>query len=132
MTSELLLGFDYGRKRIGVAVGETLTQTARPLSTLQSRHQRPDWAGIDALIEAWQPAALVVGEPRREEGEHPLARAVRRFSRQLRERYRLPVHRVDERLSSFEAERRLRGHRGKVGVDAVAAQVILETWLSRQ
>ncbi len=128
MRPSYLLGFDYGRKRIGVALGETLTQSARPLAILKSRHQRPDWAGIDALIAAWQPAALVVGEPLREGGEHPLARAVRRFANQLKERYRLPVHRIDERLSSFEAERRL-GGRGET--DAVAAQVILETWFHR-
>lgn len=121
-----LLGFDYGSKRIGVAVGQTVTGTASPLQTLAVKHGRPDWEALTTLIELWAPEALVVGMPCNSDGSaHSLSPRIRRFCRQLEGRYHLPVHQIDERLSSDEASRRGAG----IDVDAVAAQVILETWL---
>lgn len=128
--SQTLLAFDYGDKRIGVAVGQTLTATASPLTTLKLRQQRPDWAAITRLIEAWRPAALVVGIPVTMQDEiQPLTDKARAFARRLKGRYHLPVYGVDERLSSYAARDRLRS---TYDVDAVAAQVILETWLHDQ
>jgi putative Holliday junction resolvase len=131
----LVLGFDYGRKRIGVAVGQALTGTATPLTTIRCRGERPDWQVIARLIETWKPDALVVGEPSAPPGVfHPIAQAARRFGNQLRGRYGLPVYWIDERLSSHAAERALRAVRRRDDevVDSVAAGIILETWLNQQ
>ncbi|HEY0635255.1 MAG TPA: Holliday junction resolvase RuvX [Gammaproteobacteria bacterium] len=130
-----LLGFDFGTRRIGVAVGQELTGTARPLTTLTSRDGGPDWAAISRLIEEWQPAALVVGIPWHMDGsEMELTRLATRFGNRLRGRYNLPVFTVDERLTSAEAEQLLHeeGQRFDQGaVDQVAAQLILQSWLDQ-
>ncbi|MBI2993564.1 MAG: Holliday junction resolvase RuvX [Gammaproteobacteria bacterium] len=125
-----LLCFDYGEKRIGVAVGQNLTATATPLEIIESRRGRPDWRRISVLIRDWQPQALIVGNPLNMDGSRqPVTDAADRFARQLAGRFGLPVHRADERLSTFEATQRT--GMGS-GVDAVAAQAILETWLAGQ
>jgi len=123
-----LLGLDYGRKRIGVAVGQTVTRTASPLTVLNVVKRRPDWDALSRLIRSWRPDALVVGLPLRMDGkEQPLTGDARRFMRQLQGRYGLPVYGVDERLSTSEA--RGWGRARRAALDAVAAQVILEAWL---
>lgn len=131
MTDTILLGFDYGTKRIGVAVGQTLTGSARPLTIVRARDGKPDWEAISRLITEWQPAALVVGLPVHMDGtEHERTARARRFGNQLAGRYNLPVHRVDERLTSYEAELELRAQgKGGEAPDAVAAQLILQSWL---
>ncbi len=124
------MGFDYGSKRIGVAVGQTLTATARPLAIVRVKNQQIDWAHITALIQEWQPDALIVGIPKHADGSDSTSTlAARRFSRQLQGRYQLPVHTIDERLSSIAAAQRISPNKRK-DLDAVAAQIILETWLS--
>ena len=136
-TARPLLGFDYGKKRIGVAVGQKLTATATPAETLHSSNDQPDWAGIARLIETWRPQALVVGLPLHMDGtEHALTEAAREFGRELEQRFDLPVHLIDERLTSIEAGHLLAGttknaRRRKADIDKVAAQLILETWLSQ-
>ncbi len=124
------LGFDYGTRRIGVAVGQSLGGCARPLAVLPYRGGGPDWIGIGSLIETWAPESLVVGVPVYLDGteQQGVARAALRFARQLQGRFRLAVHTVDETLSTYEARCRRAGS-GPGAVDAVAAQVILETWL---
>ncbi len=127
-----LLGFDFGTVRIGVAVGQTVTGTATPLETLVGAHQRPDWEGIGRLIACWQPDRLVVGLPADLDGsDTELSDRARRFARQLHGRYHLPVEMMDERLTSMAARSRQRpGSRDYRQRDAIAAQLILETWLS--
>ena len=130
---ETLLAFDYGTRRIGIAVGQTLTGTARPLATLKSRNGKPDWEAIGRLIREWQPDRLVVGLPLHMDGsEQPMTELARRFGRQLEGRYNLPVEWADERLTSEEAERNLPGGGDKAAIDAEAAAVILQGWLDRQ
>ena len=126
-----LLGFDYGTRKIGIAVGQAVTGTATPLTTLTAVRDKPDWARIGALIAEWQPSALVVGHPfEMTDNEAEVAERAKRFARQLHGRYRLPVHLVDERLTSREAWTRLgrAAHRDPHRVDAMAAKLILETW----
>ena len=118
-----VLAFDFGLRRIGVAVGEPELGTAHPLPPIAA----PGFEAIGRLVSEWRPALLVVGLPVAEQGEHALARRVERFARQLEGRYRLRVARVDERFTSAEAESRLRGFRKK-SVDSVAAQLILEQY----
>jgi putative Holliday junction resolvase len=127
-----LLAFDFGLKRIGVAVGQTLTGTANPLQTVAVRRDTPDWPAITRLMETWAPNALVVGMPLNMDGtEQDMSRRARRFGRQLEGRFGLPVHLVDERLSTREAKTRLSSvGRGEAEADPVAAQVILEGWLA--
>lgn len=129
----VLLGFDYGTHKIGVAVGQPLTGTATPLETLRPVNRRPDWHHIAALIEEWQPQALIVGHPfEMTDREASNAPGARRFARQLEGRFRLPVHLVDERLTSREAWSRLgpEASGDPTMVDAFAAKLILETWLN--
>ncbi len=122
-----LLGFDYGTKRIGVAVGQALTQTATPLETVAVKNTGPDWDSIARLIIAWQPSTLVVGMPYNMDGsENGMTHAARRFGEQLKERHKIPVHMVDERLSSHAAQQ-LTDKRQDI--DKIAAQLILQTWL---
>jgi len=118
-----VLAFDFGLKRIGVAVGEAEMRSAHPLPGIAA----PGFAAIEKLVKEWRPGLLVVGLPVAEHREHPLARRVQRFARQLEGRFRLPVARVDERYTSVAAESLLRGTRRKA-VDSVAAQLILEQY----
>jgi putative Holliday junction resolvase len=119
-----VLAFDFGLKRIGVAVGEPELRTAHPLPAILRFEQ------IQPLIREWQPAALVVGRPTSVHGEpHAMTRQAEDFARRLERRFKLPVARVDERFTSVEAESRLRGTKTKTkAVDSVAAQLILEQY----
>jgi len=117
-----VLAFDFGLKRIGVAVGEPELGTAHPLPAIT------DFSRIEKLVDEWQPAALVVGLPTSAQGEpHRMTRQAEDFARRLERRFKLPVARVDERYTSVEAEHRLRGLKKKA-VDSVAAQLILEQY----
>ncbi|MFZ0788637.1 MAG: Holliday junction resolvase RuvX [Chromatiaceae bacterium] len=133
-----LLGFDFGPRKIGVAVGQTVTRSATPLVTLRSRGDKPDWPAIEALILEWRPSAAVVGLPlSMEDTEVDWAHRVHRFARQIHGRFGLPVHLIDERLTSVEARSQLKARPGRKPADhlledAVAAALILETWLSEQ
>ena len=140
MTNSLALGFDYGEWRIGIAVGDRRLGTGRPLTTLHNRNaDQIDWEAIEALIEEWRPDAVVVGWPIDDEGRcYPQAAAIRRFGNRLRERYRLPVFVVDERLSSEQATERLLNLRGrrfverdKGQIDAMASAVIIDTFFGQ-
>jgi len=132
------LGFDFGRGRIGVAVGETVTGSARPLRTLPTRQQRPDWDAITRLIAEWRPDWLVVGVPRHaDDTANATTTAALRFSRQLQGRFHLPVATIDERLTSWEGEHRWFEAAGRrwnkdLALDAQAAAVILESWFNHQ
>jgi putative holliday junction resolvase len=117
-----VLAFDFGLKRIGVAVGEPELRTAHPLPAVC------DFSEIQKLVEEWQPASLVVGLPTSANGApHRMTRQAEDFARRLERRFKLPVARVDERYTSVEAERMLRGLKKKA-VDSVAAQLILEQY----
>jgi putative Holliday junction resolvase len=123
------LGFDYGERRIGVAVGQSLTHTAQALVTLPVRNGQIDWPAISRLIAEWRPQQLVLGLPTRDDGQpHANTEAIARFARRLHGRFQLPVAFVDERLSSYAASEDPDTRR--VGLDAVAARLILETWLA--
>lgn len=124
-----MMGFDYGERRIGVAVGQTVTRTAQALVTLQVRNGQIDWPAITQLIATWKPQQLVLGLPSFDAGAaHPNAAPIARFARRLTGRFQLPVAFVDERLSSYAAAEDPAARR--LGLDAVAARLILETWLA--
>ena len=128
-----LLGFDYGHKRLGIAVGQTITRSASPVMTMDVSNGI-DWQKIGALIEEWRPAALIVGLPLTADGqETPLLSAIQKFMRRLEGRFRLPVHGIDEHLSSHTAKDLLNSAspRRIAPLDAAAAAVILQTWLEQ-
>ncbi len=130
-----VLAFDFGLRRIGVAVGEMMLGTARPLTTIAAQANDARFAAIGKLIDEWRPAALVVGLPLSLDGETgDMTERCQRFARQLEGRYRLPVALVDERLTSTDAEARLRDRgldwrRRKATLDAEAAAILLQAYL---
>lgn len=132
-----VLAFDFGAKRIGVAVGDTALRIAHPLATIAAEDNRRRLEAIARLVDEWHPVRFVLGCPAsRGAAPHALLPALARFERRLAARFGLPVERVDESLSSWHASRRLSAagrpaHRQKSHLDAMAACVILEDWLER-
>ncbi|MEZ5542225.1 MAG: Holliday junction resolvase RuvX [Pseudomonadota bacterium] len=132
---QTLLGFDYGRRRIGIAVGQEVTRTATALCTVLSNNGAPDWGRLAELIAEWQPQALVVGLPYHADGsDSEMTRAARSFARQLEQRFELPVHTMDERLSSRSAAalQQRSAPAAAAGKDAIAARIILQDWLDTE
>jgi len=137
-TAQTILGFDFGEKRIGVAVGNTITSQAQALTTLHVESNVARLGAIEKLVAEWQPAGFVVGQPEHADGKpHEVAHLAKKFGNRLREKFCLPVEYVNETLSSNEASSLLaaRGVRGiaqKAEIDAVAAQVILQSYLDER
>lgn len=136
-SGDTYLGFDFGTKKIGVAVGQTTTATTSPLQTLRAVNQQPNWQGIAELIRVWQPVGLVVGMSRQADGsDNPVTPRMLKFCRQLEGRFVLPVYPQDETLSTFEAKQLLFDEvcvsASKLWEvqDQLAAQLILQTWLN--
>ena len=132
--SGTLIGFDFGTRRLGVAVAETSNGIAHPLTGLDSEANDRRFALIEKLVLDWKPRGFIVGRPRHPDGgEHEVARLVEKFARRLAGRFDLPVVFVDETLSSQEAERQLREQhetvRARIDIDALAAAVILQSYL---
>lgn len=133
------MAFDYGTKQIGVAVGQTLTRRAEPVTVLRAKDGVPNWDDIARLIAEWKPDTLVVGLPLNMDGSaSDMSGRAEKFSRRLHGRYKLPVHCIDERLSTVEAKQRLRDSGRSPAsyrdnpVDSLAAALLLETWLGEQ
>ena len=139
-TPRIVLAFDFGQRRIGVACGDTVSRTAAPLEAVPASSAGPRWEVIATLLREWQPALAVVGLPYNVDGsDSAMTQAAREFAAELERRGRLPVVLVDERYSSREAEAKLKSEResglrrrrvGKADVDAAAACVILERWFN--
>lgn len=135
--SGTVLAFDYGEKRIGVAVGETMLKLAHPLTTIESSENAIKFAQIAALIQEWKPELLIVGLPAYLDGEtHLMTQLSKKFAQRLEGRFNLPVMMVDERLSSAEAAQSLKaqgitGMQQKAMIDQVAAQTILQSYFDR-
>ncbi|WP_206403561.1 Holliday junction resolvase RuvX [Erwinia billingiae] len=134
MSHMTLLAFDFGTKSIGVAIGQQLTGTARPLAALKAQDGTPDWNRIEALLKEWEPDRVVVGLPLNMDGtEQPLTARARKFANRIHGRFGVQVDLHDERLSTVEARAELferGGFRalGKGSVDSLSAVIILESW----
>jgi putative holliday junction resolvase len=126
-----LLGFDYGEKRIGVALGNSLTRSARPLVIVPNRNREYRFEAVGKLIAEWRPDALVVGLPMHPDGTpHEMTQLAKRFGNQLNGRFNLPVSWIDERYSSVEAKANIRAGHGRADLlDAEAASIILQQYL---
>ncbi len=138
MSNIVYLGFDFGYRRIGVAVGQTITASARPLTTLRANQGCPNWQEVTKLIQQWNPAELIVGLPTTINGKiQYTTEPAKQFAEQLHQIFGLPVHLVDERLTTKEARSNIFEQGGykqlkKSEVDAYAAALILEQWLQYQ
>jgi putative Holliday junction resolvase len=133
------LGFDFGTKKIGVAVGQLTTATANSLQTIRSPNQTPNWQAIEQIVKEWQPAGFVVGISRQLDGtDNVVTPRMLKFCRQLNGRFNLPVHQQDETLTTFEAKQMLFDdvHVNATKLwsvqDELAAQLILQSWLNQQ
>ncbi len=136
-----ILGFDFGTRLIGVAVGNRYTGTARAAGIVNNSAKGPDWARCDALFDEWKPDTLLVGLPLTMDGaEQSTSRAARAFATTLEQRYLRTVHLVDERLSSIAANQRFAEQRSRgqakrkdaAALDALAACIIVESWLREE
>jgi putative Holliday junction resolvase len=132
-----ILAFDFGTKKIGVALGNTISGTARPLLTVRDASAAGRWEAIANIITEWQPVLLVVGRPLHADGtEHDVTVLADRFARDLALRFALPVQQVDERYTTQAAQTtRASGEKRRgtdPGRDAVAAQIILQAWLDQR
>jgi putative Holliday junction resolvase len=123
MTNGVVLAFDFGARRTGVAIANTVTRSAQPLTTIDASTNEARWQAVQALVDEWHPVEFVVGVPRHPDGtSHELTARCERFARQLEGRYGLQVFRVDERYSSAVSS-------SAADIDAEAAAVILQQWL---
>ena len=131
---DIVMGFDFGSQKIGVAVGQLVTSTATPISIIKAKNGIPDWDEIRNLIEEWKPSLLVVGFPINMDGtESEMSRLSQKFGRKLHGRFNLPFEMMDERLTSFEARQTAKAPGEQI--DDVAAKIILESFfgeVSRQ
>lgn len=133
-----VLAFDFGLRRIGVAYGQELLGSARPVTMISARDGIPDWDRMEALIDEWQPDLVVVGLPLNMDGtESDMCARARKFGKRIHGRFHVPVDMMDERLSSFEAKDAVLAEGGssdfgRHGVDDLAAVLILESWFNHQ
>ncbi len=131
-----ILAFDFGLARIGVAVGQQITQTASPLNTLKAKDGSPNWLEVEKLIKEWQPKLLVVGEPfNMDNSDQDITLRARKFGNRLHGRFGLPIEMFDERLTSAAARDEIFESGGykklkKTQIDSVAAALILESWFA--
>ncbi|PCJ86069.1 MAG: Holliday junction resolvase RuvX [Thiotrichaceae bacterium] len=138
MSITSVLGFDYGKKRIGIATGQTITNTATPCITLEQLDGNPDWLAIGGLIDEWKPQSLIIGMPFHIDGsENKMTAAARQFAYELEKRFKLPVIEINEALSSNEAEQQLKqkmkiNQQNKHEIDRMAAAIIVQRWLDGQ
>lgn len=133
--SGLYLGVDFGTKRIGLAVGQTLTQSARPLQTL-TMHSQSIWPDFTRIVSEWQPKGIVIGLALQPDGSaSKTSESAEQFGRHLNKRFQLPVYYIEERLTSVEAKEYLKENRNLAKLsdkDSLAAAIILESWLHSQ
>lgn len=138
MTNRTVLGFDFGTKSIGVAIGQEITGTARPLTALKAKEGNPDWQQVEKLLKEWQPDLVIVGLPLNMDGtEQPVTAQARKFANRLHGRFGVQIELHDERLSTVEARADLFDRGGfralnKGSVDAASAVIILESWFEKQ
>ncbi|MFP1726148.1 MULTISPECIES: Holliday junction resolvase RuvX [Lonsdalea] len=137
MSHRTIMAFDFGTRSIGVAIGQDLTRTARPLQAFKAQDGTPDWQKVEKLIREWQPELVIVGLPLNMDGtEQPLTARARKFAQRLHGRFGVAVELHDERLSTVEARSGLFAQGGfraldKGSVDSASAVVILESWFEQ-
>ena len=136
-SNQTFMAFDYGERRTGVAIGQSITHTARPLTTITSANNQPNWREIEKLISDWQPSEIIVGIPEKSDENKALRKKIKLFCQQLSQISSLPVTTHDETLTSDEAYQQLKAQRsqgkGKIGkqkIDQLAAAILLQSWMN--
>lgn len=138
MTNKTVLGFDYGTKSIGIAIGQSLTGTARPLRSIKAVDGIPKWEEIEQLINEWQPQLLIIGLPLNMDGsEQEITQRAKKFANRLHGRFAIPIAHQDERLTTADAKARLFEFGGykalsKEQIDAMSAVLIIESYFESQ
>ena len=134
--SKIILGFDFGTKYIGIAVGQTISKTATPLKSLIAKNGTPDWSQITNIINEWKPSALLIGNPLNMDGTtQAITTSAENFAQILKEKYNLPIYMVDERLSTWEAKNKLNLNKSKLNkkeitkINSLSAVILVEQWL---
>ena len=121
------MGFDFGTRKIGVAVGQKMTASATPVGKIRATNGKPDWMQLDKIVGEWKPSLFIVGLPLNIDGSSSdITRSAERYARRINDRYNIPFVMMDERLSTFEAKQQK-----SKDIDSIAACLILETWLSK-
>ncbi len=132
-----IIGFDFGQKRIGVAIGNNISKTAQALITINSASNNQKFEAIKKIIEEWQPISIVVGVPFNVDGsEHKVTNLSKKFAKQLEQKYSLPTHLIDERYTSIEANHEIKDKKidlkkKKLLIDQIAAKIILQSYLDQ-
>lgn len=128
-----VLAFDFGMKRIGVAVGQSAIGVANPLDVLKAQDGIPNWDTLKTLIDTWKPQQLIVGHPINMDGSDQLiTHAAKRFAGRLRHRFNIPVDQIDERMTTLAARDWAFEEKGRQqSIDSIAAKLILEDWFAQ-
>ena len=132
-----IIGFDFGKRRIGVAIGNNVSKTAQALITIESATNNQKFEAIQKIMEEWMPVSIVVGVPFNVDGsEHKVTNLSKKFAKQLEEKYSLPTHLIDERYTSIEASHELKDKKidvkkKKLLIDQIAAKIILQSYLDQ-
>ncbi len=132
-----IIGFDFGEKRVGVAIGNNISKTAQSLITIESSSNHQKFEVIQKIMEEWQPVSIVVGVPFNVDGsEHKITMLSKKFAKQLEQKYLLPIHLIDERYTSIEANIEIKGEKinlkkKKLLIDQIAAKIILQSYLDQ-
>ena len=131
--SSVVMAFDYGLKNIGIAIGQNITKSASTFYAIKAREGEPDWIKLDSIVEEWEPAIFIVGDPFNMDGTRSeFQKRISQFSTELKNRYKIRLHMMDERLTSKEAKERIKtessGLKEAANKHSVSAQIILEDW----
>ncbi|WMY97516.1 MAG: Holliday junction resolvase RuvX [Arsenophonus sp.] len=134
----IIIGFDFGIFNIGVAIGQTITNTAQPINFLKSKNGCPNWEKIQKIFQIWKPSIAIIGLPLNMDGtEQNISYKSRNFATQIKKKYRIPIQLHDERLSTVEARKILFQKKGyksltKKNINSISAVIILESWLIKK
>tara|TARA_B100001173_G_scaffold298120_1_gene295398 strand:+ start:1959 stop:2381 length:423 start_codon:yes stop_codon:yes gene_type:complete len=135
MTEELgaVMAFDYGLRNIGIAIGQNITKSSSTFYAIKAKDGEPDWTTLDSIIEEWQPDLFIVGDPFNMDGtKSEFQKRISKFSSELKKRYKIRLHMMDERLTTKEAKERIKdefnGLKGSANKHSISAQIILEDW----
>ena len=129
----VVMGFDYGVRNIGIAIGQNITKSASTFYAIKAKEGEPDWIKLDSIVKEWEPALFIVGDPFNMDGTRSeFQKRISRFSTELKNRYKIRLHMMDERLTTKEAKERIKtessGLKESANKHSVSAQIILEDW----
>ena len=131
--SSVVMAFDYGLRNIGIVIGQNITKSASTFYSVKAKEGKPDWIKLDSIVEEWQPGLFIVGDPFNMDGtKSEFQKKIAKFSTELKKRYEIELHMIDERLTTKEAEERIKdkadGIKDSANKHSISAQIILEDW----